>query len=115
MRVIIETNGSISGQRAAARPLFAFLWPKERESGVESSPLLRAGACHLGAYAAAPQFCGAALDGIRRALPVAVVVLIVARAIRRHYHSLFYYLFFHRSQTTAVAASNLKIYCFIDT
>jgi len=28
--VIIETNGSISGQRAAARPLFAFLWPKER-------------------------------------------------------------------------------------
>jgi hypothetical protein len=29
--VIIEINGSISGQRAAARPLYAFLWLKEKE------------------------------------------------------------------------------------
>jgi hypothetical protein len=37
------------------------------------------------------------------------------RAVLCHHHSCFYYLFFHGSQTTVVAASNFKIYWFIDT
>lgn len=101
-RVIIEINRSIS----------AFLWSAR---GVESSPLLRAGACHLGAYAAARQFCSAALDGNRRALPVAV--LWCSSYSLPHHHSRLLFIFSpaRRRRRRVAVASNPEIYCFIDT